>query len=180
MTWIAITFASLMGLIIFAAGSLFAMGFRSRAGRLAATIDIDLPPDQVFPWLEEPDRLTQWVSWLVEVREETPGERGPGTRRTWLMDDPNVKQRLEVRGETVAREPGRVLIVKSGMEGGFDGEATYRLTDLGDGRTRLSSEGRFKFTHWLARLMEPVVTSQARKKMTRDFARLKQRVEAAE
>jgi uncharacterized protein YndB with AHSA1/START domain len=179
MRWIAIVFVSLLGLIVLAAGTLFAMGFRSTAGRLAATIDIDRSPEQVFPWLEEPDLLTQWVGWLVEVREETPGERGPGARRTWLMDDPNRKQRIDVRGETVAREAGRALVVKSGMEGGFDGEATYRLTDRGDGHTRLSSEGHFKLTHWFARLMEPVVTSQAQKKLTGDLARLKQRVEAA-
>jgi hypothetical protein len=55
----------------------------------------------------------------------------------------------------------------------------YTLTDLGNGRTRFSTDARYRNDMALARLMEPLITPSARKKFTGDLARLKTLAEAA-
>jgi hypothetical protein len=62
--------------------------------------------------------------------------------------------------------------------GAFDGRQSYRLTDLGNNRTRLEIDGRFHYSMWFAQLMEPLITPEARKKMDGDLAHLKSLVES--
>ena len=94
------------------------------------------------------------------------------------MDDPNMKQRIEVISDVEAYDPPRRLAVRTSMPGGFDGTASYTLVDLGQGRTRLEADSRFHFQHWLARLLKPIVAAHARRKMHDDLARLKSLAEA--
>ena len=55
----------------------------------------------------------------------------------------------------------------------FSGDSRYVLEDLGNGHTRLSNTGQYRFGNWFARLMTPLVMSQAGKKMKEDLERLK-------
>ena len=168
--------AGIVGLIVAAVLVLFLMGFRKGAGALATSIEIDRPPETVWPWLTEGDKQKQWVSWLVEVRDENPGVTGVGKKFTWVMDDPNMKQRVEIHGELIAEEPLRLSSVRLHSKLGFEGIATWKLTDLG-GRTRFESEGSFRYDKWIYRLLEPMITPQAKKKQLADFATLKRLIE---
>lgn len=168
--------AGVVGLVVAAIVVLFLMGFRKGAGTMTTALEIDRPPEAVWPWLTEGDKQTQWVSWLVEVKDLTPGVTGPGKKYAWVMDDPNMKQKVEIVGESLGEEYLKYLSVKLSSEVGFDGTSTWTLTDLG-GRTRLESQGAFTYRKWMFRLMEPIVTPQARKKQDADFAKLKSLVE---
>ena len=48
------------------------------------SIDIDAPPSRVFTWIEEPDRVCQWVHNMEsnEVIEEKEGKVGTRSRHT--------------------------------------------------------------------------------------------------
>jgi carbon monoxide dehydrogenase subunit G len=61
--------------------------------------------------------------------------------------------------------------------GAFEGTQTYKLTDLGNGRTHLEIAGQYRYTVWIAQLFEPLITPAAQKKMDDDAARLKSLVE---
>jgi len=167
------------GLVVLAALVLLVLGQRADAGLLKGTVEIARRPEDLFPWVNDPEKIKLWVGGLVEVRSETPGPRAVGTREVWVMDDPNLGRRIEVTGEITALEPDKLVSARISMPGAFEGESTATLTDAGPGLTRVDQVGRFTYTSWLARLLEPIVTSQARKKLVADLARLKEQSENA-
>lgn len=147
---------------------LSAMSLRPDAGRLHASTEIARKPGEVWPWLSEADKVKLWVSWLKEVRPVS------ANREIWVMQNPDSGgEQIEVEGTVTSSNPPRSMTIRSAAKGGFEGEQTYELTDLGNGRTRLETHGVFRYIHPLARLMEPVVTRSANEKMTNDFAKLK-------
>jgi uncharacterized protein YndB with AHSA1/START domain len=177
MKWILRAVLGLAGLVLLAVVVMLIIGRRRDAGRLRYGIDIERTAPQVFRWVSEPEKLTQWVGWLVEVRA-LPGTDGVGGRRVFVMDDPNMKQKIEIEVETVASEPPHLLAVRIHSKMGFTGETEYRLSETSPGKTRLEYVSQFRFHHWFARLMEPIVSSHARGKLVQDLERLKSRAEA--
>lgn len=172
--WIA---GGLVALVVLAVGVLFVMGKRPDAGRMRTSIEIAQPPEVVWTWVTEPARVKQWVSWLVEIRNDTPGVEGVGSRETWIMDDPNMKQRMEIPAVVTATDKPRSVSAHVGVTGMFEGDATYTLVPTATG-TRLESDSRWRYTEPFARLMEPLVTQQAIAKERADFAHLKALAEA--
>jgi hypothetical protein len=97
----------LVGLVAIAVAVLFIAGLRPGAGRTRSDIEIARPPEVVWTWITEPARVKQWVSWLVEVREDPQGTDGVGARDIWVMDDPNMKQRIEIPSVVTAYDKPR-------------------------------------------------------------------------
>lgn len=168
---------SLVGIIVVGVGVLFALGHRDGARTIAATVEIARPADEVLPWLRDPERTKQWVSWLIEVQDQNPEVSGVGHREVWLMDDPNMNEIMALNNEVIELDD-RHIVVKVSADGMFTGESAYTLTDLGNGRTRLSNELHFEYEQWIASLFEPVVTPAAQKKLEADLARLVELAEA--
>lgn len=180
MKWIAIALSGLLGLVALAVVLLALLGLRSGAGKVSGAVEIGSPPAEVWPWIVDSERLTEWVGWLTEVHELTPGVEGVGARRRWVMIDPTMNnRRVEIEGEVVRYEPGRASVMHLDSPGMFTGSGSYVLVDLGDGRTRVEYESEFRMSTRVARLFEPLVTPQARKKALDDLERLKERIEAA-
>ena len=165
---------SIVGLIAIAFVTLLVMGSRPDADRMAGSIDIAKPPLTVWAYVEEPDKLKSWISWVVEVRDETPGRRGVGSRYVLVMEDRNNGNvRMNVAHEVVAYDESRRKTMRLSTPGMFSGVGTYTLQDLGNGQTRLAEDSRYHFDNWFARLMTPLVMSAAHKKMVEDLQRLK-------
>jgi hypothetical protein len=80
---------------------------------------------------------------------------------------------MVISGTCTEYAPPKSLGIKLGVPGEFDGQQNYRLTDLGNGRTRLEIAMSFRFDSAFAKLMEPLITPSARKKMDGDLMRLK-------
>jgi uncharacterized protein YndB with AHSA1/START domain len=153
---------------------LFAMSQRANAGKMHTSVELNAPPERVWPWVTEPGKLTEWVSWLVEVR-------GDRANCVWVMRDENNGGKLmEIHSAVVEDAPPRLFRTRLSAAEGFDGEATYEITHLGGGRSRLDVKAAYTFTLWFARLLEPVIMPSARKKMAGDLARLKLLVETAQ
>lgn len=165
---------SIVGLIAIAVVTLLVMGSRQGADRMAVSVDIAKNPQAVWAYVEEPDKLKAWIGWVAEVRDETPGRHGVGSRLVLVMEDRNNgNRRMEVPGEVVAYEACKRETLRISVPGMFSGEGTYVLQDLGNGQTRLTQEGRYHFDNWFAQLMSPLVMSAAHKKMVEDMQRLK-------
>ncbi|MFN0105926.1 MAG: SRPBCC family protein [Bryobacteraceae bacterium] len=175
MKWLKYGAIGFVGIIVVAVVVLWILGQRSDAGVMRASVEINRPPAVVWAWLEEKEKFKQWVSWTVDVRDEGPN--GVGGKRRTTMKDPNMNGELVVV-DSVTREyvPHKYVKVDLSAPMGFDGTVEYQLEDLG-GRTHLSVVGKFKYHHWLAGLLEPLVSPQARAKEEADLATLKRLVE---
>ena len=179
MRWILGLVTLLIVLLVVAFLALLGLSFRPDAGRVEASVDIDRPAPVVYPWVTEPEKLKQWVGWLAAVESEDPGPRQVGSRETWVMDDPDRKRRMRIAAEVTALEANRLVRVHVQVPGAFEGDSEYRLEELEGGRTRLHSLGQFRYTSPVFRFMEPLITPQAKKKLSGDFTRLKQLVETS-
>jgi len=166
-------------LFVVAVAGLWIASNRRDAGRMRASVEIDRAPEEIWPWITEPEQLTQWVGWLAAVQPDTtsPAE-GIGHRETWVMDDPKTKGKMSVPGTITLWEPPDQVGVHVEVPGSFDGDVLYTLTDLGNGRTRVEQDGRFHYASRLISLMEPLITPDAMRKMFDDMKRLKDKVEA--
>jgi uncharacterized protein YndB with AHSA1/START domain len=179
MKWILWIGGGLIGVIALACAVLLVLGHRTNAGRTSVSADINAPPAQVWQWLDEPGKLKQWISWLVEVRAPNPPASGVGAKRVLVMkDENNGGMPMEVEGVYTRYQPPTEMDLAMSNPGAFEGTETYRLTDLGNGRTHFEADGRFHYTMWMAQLFEPLITPAAQKKMDADVSRLKSLVEA--
>lgn len=164
-----------IALVVIGVVVLLALGGRQEAGRNTAAIQIDRPPAQVFPWIAEPDRLTQWIGGLVESTPLTDEGLKVGARSREVVVVGKGRYEMETT-VTDLEAPSRLVVAITSE--GFKVDARYDLVESGSG-TFLSYASISRYEHPLARLMEPVVTREAQKKIEGDLARLKSLVEAA-
>jgi uncharacterized protein YndB with AHSA1/START domain len=181
MKWVKRIAIVLAVLLIVPMATLLVLGHRKNAGVAQAAAEIDAPPDQVWTWLDDGDKLKQWVSWMVDVKYPDPQRtNGLGASHVLVMKDENnggMLMRIVSKYSEYA-PPSRMTVQVGDTEGMFTGAETYLLTDLGNGRTRLEVRGRFHYSQWFANLMEPLITPQAEKNMAMDMAHLKRLAEA--
>lgn len=177
MKWLIRIAAAFAVLLVAAVAVLALMGQREGANRLEAAITIARPPQAVWPFLYEEEKLKQWVSWLEEAKPSA--EPAVGKRGTWVMRDQNSGgQLIKIESLVTAAEPARLLAVS--LTGpGFTGEGVYRFIAAGaDGQsTRLETRQTYRFDQWFVRLLAPVVLPAAAEKTSRDLERLKVAVE---
>lgn len=172
MKWLKYGLLALVAIPALGAVTLYALGQRTDAGRIQTSVEIRQPPSEVWTWLEDPAKFQQWVSWVVEVKDEGPN--GVGGRRITRMRDPNMNDDIvEVHSVVKEYDRPRRLVVGLSSPVGFDGQMTYVLEDLGNGRTRLTTDSRWKYHNWLHALLEPMITPAARDKTVSDFQILK-------
>jgi uncharacterized protein YndB with AHSA1/START domain len=156
---------------------LFALGRLPDADRFRTSTDIDAPPAKVWAFLDDEQNMKKWVSWLEDIKRTGP--HGAGATLTITMKDANNGGQI-MRFDSRCTEyvPGSLLSESmDAPEYGFDGVVSYRLTDLGNGRTRLETDSRFHFAQWFANLMSPLVMPAARSKMLGDLEHFKALVE---
>ena len=139
-------------------------------------LELEAPPEKVFFWLDDSDRVMQWAKGVVENEDLTTTEEGVGSTFRQVYEENGRK--MEFQGTCTAYEKDKRLAIH--MTGKmFDLDVDYRLDDLG-GRTRLTqvSEVRWK---GLMKLFSPIMSWMAKKQgddcLTEDFGRLKSLVE---
>jgi hypothetical protein len=179
MRWLLYGVAAIAGIVMLAVIVLLMLGGFRGESRLQATIEIARPAPVVLDWITEPSRVQSWVGWLIEIQPLTPGEPAVGSRELWVMEDRNNNnQRMEIESEVTSLDHGRALTARVHSAGGFDGTVSYALEPMSADRTRLQYLADYKFEHWLAKLLEPVISRSAQQKLEEDLARLKQLAEA--
>jgi uncharacterized protein YndB with AHSA1/START domain len=132
------------------------------------TVEIPRPPEEVFPWLLEQDKVPRWTGNL-ERYEQLDGSLHTGSR---------VRQVLEVSGRTIDVE---LEITRydppSGAETRFETNGikvvtAYVLQPNGGG-TRLTQSLEAKAGGLAARMLLPVVQPRLERKLTEDLERLR-------
>jgi len=155
MKWMKRIAMVLAVLLIVPMAALLILGHRANAGRVMAAAEIDAPPDQLWTWIDDGDKLQRWVSWLVEVKYPDPGKaHGAGASRILVMrDENNGGMLIQIIGKcSEYAPPSRVTLQLADTEGMFHGEETYQLMDLGNGRTRVEIQGRFSLLRVVCQL----------------------------
>ncbi len=178
MKWVKRVAIVLAALLILPVVTLLLLGLRSGAGQVHSAVDVQTSPDQLWGWIDDGDRVKQWVSWTVEMKPWAPHAGVGATRSATMRDENNGGTQMVIDGTCTEYDPPKTLAVKLSVPNEFDGMETYRLTDLGNGRTRLDVVMTYHFASAFARLFEPVITPSARKKFEGDLARLKTLVES--
>jgi uncharacterized protein YndB with AHSA1/START domain len=181
MKWVKRIAIVLAVLLIVPTVVLLAMGHRTNAGLAQTSIEINASPEQLWAWLDDGDKLKQWVSWLVDVKYPDPQKtHGLGASHIWILkDENNGGMLMQIVGKcTEYAPPARLTVQLADTDGVFNGEESYQLVDLGNGRTRVEVRSRAHYMEWFAGLMEPLITPAAEKKLVMDFNHLKQLAEA--
>ena len=131
------------------------------------TVTVPRPPDEVFPWLFEEDKVPQWTGSLDGYAVQ--GTLGQGA---------TIRQTLEVSGHKVdvemrltRYEPPHGAESHFSMSG-LDVVTTYALSPNGGG-TELTQTLEGNASGFKARMLVPVVQPRLEKKLTEDLERLR-------
>ncbi len=137
--------------------------------RTALSADIAKPPEEVFPYLFEPELVKQWTTGLDGYERLDDGPLRAGSR---------FRQQLEVSGqhidaeiEVTAYDPPRGAESRSEIRG-IDVISTYELEPAGGG-TRLTQSVEAKGGGLKGRVLIPVIQPHLERKLEADLAALK-------
>jgi uncharacterized protein YndB with AHSA1/START domain len=181
MRWVLWIVGSLVGIAVLAVAVLYVMSRREGANVMVTEVVVNRPPAEVWPWVTEPELQKKWVSWLVEIKDLHRTPNGVGSRATWVMEDKNNNnQKMEIHSEVTKYDVNRLVEVNLNTPPEFTGVASYTLTDLGNGSTRVISRGEYNMNKAIFKLMMPLVIPSAKKKMNADFASMKKQIESAQ
>jgi hypothetical protein len=136
------------------------------------SIDVKRPPDEVFPWLLEEDKVPVWTSDLQ--RYEVVGALGPGARARQTLD---VGGGLLLDMEITRYEPPRAA--ESRFETNGVKLVSAYLLEPADGGTRITQTLDAKAGGIAARVLIPVVQGRLEKKVAGDLERLRGALEAS-
>ena len=130
------------------------------------SVDLPLPPDAVFPWLLEEDKVPRWTGDLQSYT--VSGPIGEGARVTQTL---SIAGGLRLDMDIVRYDPPR------GAETRFETNgvkitSAYVLEPNGGG-TRLTQTLDAKAGGLSARMLIPVVQGRLEKKLTGDLERLR-------
>jgi carbon monoxide dehydrogenase subunit G len=132
-------------------------------------IDVATPPDEVFAWLYEPDKVRQWTSGLEAYEVQGGGAIGAGTK---------IRETLEVSGsrrsfeeEIVAYDPPSAAASRFSLEG-IAVESSFRVTPNGAG-SHISRTVKAKAEKLSARFLLPIVQPHLERKLQSDFEALR-------
>ena len=130
------------------------------------SVELSQPPEAVFPWLLEEDKVPQWTSDLQSYSVE--GRLGEGAQ---------VRQSLSVAGglrltmEIVRYDPPRAAETRFETNG-VKVTSAYVLEANGGG-TRLTQTLEAKAGGLTGRMLIPVVQGRLEQKLTGDLERLR-------
>jgi carbon monoxide dehydrogenase subunit G len=139
---------------------------------------IEVPPEALWPWLDDPEKCKQWMRGLLDVKQTSPGPKRKGTTAIMLIQEGG--RTAEYQETILEYEPNKRF--KLSMAGGCMKDTVlvidYKLEDLGN-RTRLDYEcsAEMKGRAWL-KLLAPVFMIFGRIQMKSFFKKLKRLAES--
>jgi len=142
------------------------------------TIDFDVTiarsQEQVFEYLEDPEKVVLWQAWAVEITQETPGPRGAGTRFRDVRKF--LGRRIESTVEFTEYDAPRLLGLRV-KAGPIPFHVTQKLEPAAEGtHVVVHAEGE---PGGFFKLAEPLVGRAAERQMKGDFETLKDLLEAS-
>jgi uncharacterized protein YndB with AHSA1/START domain len=143
-------------------------------GRLQQEIVVAAPPEAVFAYLAEPERLGDWTPGVLAVRRTSSGPVGVGS--TTEMDVEVFGVRQTFLGQCIAFDPHRRLAVENRTSGGvtiggisIGGVTMVSATDLAPEGTGTRLRTVLDYTIKVPPLLRGVAETFAEPRMKADF-----------
>ena len=143
--------------------------------RHEASIVIHRPVDEVFAYMDDVTRETEWQPQLVEAEQHPPGPTEVGSRRRYVSEF--LGKRLENTYVVLVYEPRRRVVVQSTPDSVLDARSEIRWEAAEEG-TRVTmvvdgkAAGPFRF------VPGPLLQATFEKEVRSALARLRERLEA--
>lgn len=169
-------FSTLLVLLLIAAAALWIMGGKKKENQ--TSLEFDATPDQIWPYLTEPNGIGQWFSGLVSIDpivaplEDPIGPLPPPVRRILQSADGT---QTEYEDEILRFVPQQILALKSRSAG----EAitwVYQLDPKVEGRTNVTLRV-VKSATGLERFLAPLSDDAWLMQVEVDIRKLKEIVE---
>jgi carbon monoxide dehydrogenase subunit G len=142
------------------------------------SIEIDRRPEEVFAYLDQPQRHGEWQSQIVSARVEGEGPVGVGTRVKETRKIGNREQ--DTSYEITEHDPPRRSSFR-GTAGPVRPVGTVTVEAIGDGsRSRVTLEFDLVGQGMMGKLIAPMARSQARKSIPESQEQLKAKLESGE
>ena len=162
-----------------AASSLWIIG--GKKNEYSTSLVIDAQPQQVFPYLTQPDHMKSWIEGLTEVSELVkPPEKdlpAPPVTTARVMRTEGGKQ-IRYQDEIIRFDPHKLVSVQSRNPSQVV-TAIYQLEAKEDDKTSLTYKVKTK-NRGIGRLLAPLNTPDIQLQMEQDARRLKELVEKNE
>jgi uncharacterized protein YndB with AHSA1/START domain len=141
--------------------------------RFEFTEVVNRPPEEVFAYLTDADKLPEWQSMVSESRQDSPGAMGVGTRVTNVRNF--LGRRIESEAEVTAYESPTRFDVQV-----VSGPVPFQISHTLEPReattvVKVEAQGE---PGGFFKLAEPLVARQAERQFKNDFATLKDLLEA--
>lgn len=143
---------------------------------ITASIEITRRPEDVFAYLDDLARHSEWQGELVSARVDTDGPTRVGSRATETRRMGGREQSSTY--EVTEHDPPRAFGFR-GVDGPVRPVGRGTIEPIGDGTSsRVSLVLDFE-GHGFGKLLLPIVRMQARKQVPKDQLRLKERLESS-
>lgn len=141
---------------------------------ITSSIEIDRPQEDVFAYLDELDKHSEWQGGLISSRLETEGPIGVGTRASETRQVPGGPR--EMTYEITEHDPPHKSSWRV-LDGPVRAVGSVIVEPVGDGaRSRVTVELNLE-GHGIGVLIAPFARRQARSQVPRDQAKLKETLE---
>jgi uncharacterized protein YndB with AHSA1/START domain len=141
--------------------------------KLESSVVINRPLEEVFAFVTNPEKMTQWMAELVEVKQTSEGSVGVGT--TFSAVAKPLGRRAESTQEVVEYEPNGKFAIKS-ASGPVASQDEYTFESVA-GDTKLTRVVEAEMGGFF-KLAEPLVVRMMRRQFKTNFANLKDLLEA--
>ena len=148
---------------------------KQRREMITHSVEINRSPEAVFAYLDQLDRYVDWQEDLISTRIETEGPTRVGTRGVDRRRVPGGPRDFPF--EVTEHDPPRKISFRV-TAGPVRPVAALTVEPVGDGsRSRVILELELQ-GHGFGKLVAPFARRGAAKESPRDYARLKERLEA--
>jgi uncharacterized protein YndB with AHSA1/START domain len=138
------------------------------------TIEINRPVEEVFAYLDQLDRHTEWQDSLVSARVDTEGPTRVGTRVMERRRVPGGERNIPY--EMTEQEPPRKTSFR-GTAGPVRPVGTVTVDPVGESGSRVTLEFNLE-GHGIGKLLAIVARRGAAKEIPQSYAKLKERLES--
>jgi uncharacterized membrane protein len=138
------------------------------------SIDINRPADEVFAYLDQLDRHSEWQSSLVSARVETEGPTRVGTRVVERRKIPGGAR--DIPYEITEHEPPRNASFR-GTAGPVRPLGTVTVDPLGESSSRMTTELELE-GHGIGKLFAILARRQAAKELPQSNEKIKEMLES--
>jgi uncharacterized protein YndB with AHSA1/START domain len=142
--------------------------------KVEKSIVIDRSAQEVFAYVSDHTNAPRWQRGLLEVRRETEGPIGVGTRHTLVRAF--MGRRMEASNEFTEYQPTRLVSFKVTADS-MAAQGWYIVELMGSGHTKLTSRIEMQASG-LIRLAQPLMAASLSREVVANLSDLKRLLEA--